>query len=79
MRSLSLLWTKAEKKAILDTMDIQSYSIENARSQVLEQVGGTMLRKGLEGAEDQASRLIETLGSAAPLAEGSGNRIDLSV
>ena len=36
-----------------------------------------MLSKSLKGTEQQAADLIQGLGSAAPLPEGSGEHIDI--
>jgi hypothetical protein len=45
---------------------------------LLAQVGTTMLAKGLKGEEQQMSELLKGLGpAAAPLPEGSGQRVDL--
>jgi hypothetical protein len=55
-------------------MDIQSLSMDSAQSQILDQVGITMLSKGLKGAQEEATDLLKSL---APLPEGSGARVDL--
>jgi hypothetical protein len=58
-------------------MDIQAVSMDSAQSNLLDQVGVTMLAKGLKGEEAEAADLLKSLGSPAPLADGSGTRIDL--
>lgn len=58
-------------------MDIAAASTELAQSKVADQVGVSMLSKGLKAAEEQGSELLKMLGSPAPLAEGSGQRVDL--
>jgi hypothetical protein len=60
-------------------MDIASVSMDMAQAGVQEQVGTTMLAKSLKGAEEQGAEILKLLGSAAPLPEGSGRRIDLFV
>ena len=45
---------------------------------LLDQVSTTMLAKGLKGQEQQMDDLLKGLGpAAAPLPEGSGQRIDV--
>lgn len=51
--------------------------MDSARSGLLDQVGVSMLAKGLKGEEAEAADLLKSLGSPAPLADGSGTRIDL--
>jgi hypothetical protein len=58
-------------------MDIQGISMDSARSNLLDQVGVSMLAKGLKGEQAEAADLLKSLGQAAPLAEGTGTRIDL--
>ncbi len=58
-------------------MEIQSIGMDSARSGLLGQVNVTMLSKTLKGEQEQAADLMKVLGSAAPLPEGSGTRVDL--
>jgi len=50
----------------------------SSQANVLDQVGVVMLSRGLSAEQQQADDLLKSLGSAAPLPEGSGQRIDLS-
>lgn len=58
-------------------MDIQAISMDSARSNLLDQVGVSMLAKGLKGDQQQATDLLKSLNTAAPLPEGAGTRVDL--
>ena len=58
-------------------MDIASVSMNSAQANLQNQVGTIMLAKGLKGEQDQAADLLKILGSPAPLAEGSGQNVDL--
>ena len=58
-------------------MDIQAMSMNSSQNSLLSQVDVTMLSKGLKAQEQQAADLLKGLPSAAPLAEGTGQRIDL--
>jgi len=51
--------------------------MDSARSSLLGQVGVSMLAKGLRGDQQQATDLLKSLNSAAPLPEGAGTRVDL--
>jgi hypothetical protein len=57
-------------------MDIQGASMESAQARLLDQVGTTMLSKTLKGTEEAAAELLKSLGSVAPLPEGSGSKLD---
>jgi hypothetical protein len=57
-------------------MNISSISMDSAQSSLLDQVGTTMLAKGLKEEQAQATDLLKGLGSPAPLPEGSGQRVD---
>jgi hypothetical protein len=57
-------------------MDIQDASMESAQARLLDQVGTAMLSKTLKGTEDAAAELLKSLGTAAPLPEGSGSKLD---
>jgi hypothetical protein len=58
-------------------MDITAIGANAAQSGLLDQVGTTMLAKGLKGEQEQAADLLKSLGAAAPLPEGSGRNVDL--
>lgn len=51
--------------------------MDMAQAKVSDQVGTAMLAKSLRGAEEQGSDLLKLLGPTAPLAEGSGTKVDL--
>jgi len=57
-------------------MDIQSASMISGQANVLDQVGVTMLSRGLKGEEQQATDLLKGLSTAAPLPEESGKQVD---
>ncbi|HTX71944.1 MAG TPA: YjfB family protein [Rectinemataceae bacterium] len=58
-------------------MDIQGVSMDLAQSRLLDQVSVAMLSKSLKGAQEQSGELLKMLSSAAPLPEGSGQKVDL--
>lgn len=58
-------------------MDIAALSTDLAQSKVADQVGTTMLAKGLKAAEQQGNDLVKLLGNPAPLPQGLGQNIDL--
>jgi hypothetical protein len=60
-------------------MDINALSMDMAQSQLATQVGTSLLARSLGDAEAQGAALLKLLSSAAPapLAEGSGQAIDL--
>lgn len=60
-------------------MNISSVSMDTAQSSLQNQVGTVMLARGLRAEQEQASDLLKGLPSAAPLPEGSGQRVDLFV
>ena len=55
-------------------MDIQSVGADSAQSKILDQVGVTMLAKGLKGEQEEAADLMKSI---APLPQGSGSLLDL--
>jgi hypothetical protein len=57
-------------------MDIQGLSMDMAQSKLADQVGVSMLAKSLRGIEEQGADLVKLL-EPAPLAAGSGSKIDL--
>jgi hypothetical protein len=57
-------------------MDIQSLSMDMAQSKVADQVGASMLAKSLKGMDEQGAELLKLLGPVAPLASGSGEKVD---
>ena len=57
--------------------DIRGLGSESAQSGIMAQVGVSMLAKSLKGEEQQSSDLLKIFGQPAPLAEGSGTKIDL--
>ena len=57
-------------------MDIQSLSMDMAQSKLSDQVGTTMLAKSLGGMQEQGDALLNLLGPASTLPEGSGTKID---
>ena len=58
-------------------MDIQSISMDSAQSRLLDQVGVSMMAKGLKGEEQDAADVLKSLDVRSPLPEGSGARLDL--
>lgn len=52
-------------------------SADSTRSALLDQVGTTMLAKGLKGEQEQAAGLLKSLGAPGPLPEGSGQLVDI--
>jgi len=52
-------------------------STQLAQTKLADQVGTSMLSKGLKTAEEQGAEIIKMLGSAAPLASGTGQQVDL--
>lgn len=48
-----------------------------SQGRLQNQVGVSLLSKSLRGMEEQGAELLKILGSVAPLAEGSGTRIDV--
>jgi hypothetical protein len=57
-------------------MDISAISMDLTQSNLMGQVGTSMLAKNLKGEQEQAASLLKGLG-AAPLPEGSGQHVDL--
>ena len=55
-------------------MDIQSMSMESARTDLLEQVGVSMLAKELDASKEAASGLLQSL---PPLPDDSGSLVDI--
>jgi hypothetical protein len=58
-------------------MDIQSLSMDVAQSNISDQVSVSMLSKSIKGMKEQGAELVQLMGSAAPLPEGSGQNVDL--
>jgi len=58
-------------------MDIAAASMSLAQTKIADQVGTAMLSKGLKTEQEQGSQLMQMLGTSAPLAEGSGQKVDL--
>ena len=58
-------------------MDIAALSTQLSQTKLADQVGTTMLSKGLKTAEEQGAEVLKMLGSAAPLASGAGQTVDL--
>ena len=61
---------------MLGGMEVSSIRMDGSSSYLLDQVGTIMLSKGLKASEEQAADVMRSL-PAAPLPEGSGQRVDL--
>jgi hypothetical protein len=48
-----------------------------AQSNISDQVSVSMLSKSIKGMKEQGAELVQLMGSAAPLPEGSGQNVDL--